>query len=133
MLFKYKNNSYINLGDGSHNRIVWSCSNTVKTHNVNIFHKILATSFPVAKTFIEYNSNNSEKNEEESTDIEFTKQKAGTEMMKMLLTLNDQMYMKKTRKILLWLTSLRACKSKLMRIFFQKLNWIIVWWLRYRT
>ena len=26
-----KNNSYINLGDGSHIRIVWSCSNAVKT------------------------------------------------------------------------------------------------------
>ena len=33
------NNSYINLDDGNHIRIVWSCSsNAVKTHNVNIFH-----------------------------------------------------------------------------------------------
>ena len=30
-----KNNSYINLGDGNHIRIVWSCSNAVKTHNVS--------------------------------------------------------------------------------------------------
>ena len=30
-----KNNSFINLGDGSHIRIVWSCGNAV-THNVNI-------------------------------------------------------------------------------------------------
>ena len=30
-----KNNSYINLDDGDHIRIVWSCSNAVKTHNVS--------------------------------------------------------------------------------------------------
>ena len=28
-------NSYINLGDGSYIRIVWSFSNAVKTHNVS--------------------------------------------------------------------------------------------------
>ena len=33
-----QNNSYINLGHGNHIRIAWSCSNAVKTHNVNIFH-----------------------------------------------------------------------------------------------
>ena len=44
-------------------------------------------------------------------------------MMKMQLTLNDQVYKK---KILLWLTSLRACKSKLMRKIFLKSNWMIV-------
>ena len=32
-----KNNSNINLDDGNHIRIVWFCSNAVKTHNV-IFH-----------------------------------------------------------------------------------------------
>ena len=37
-----KNNSYINLGDWIHIRIVWSCSNAVKMHNVNIFHKNFA-------------------------------------------------------------------------------------------
>ena len=31
---------------------------------------------------------------------------------------------KKSKKILLWLTSVRACKSKLMRKFFQKSNWM---------
>ena len=46
-------------------------------------------------------------------------------MMKMLLALSDQMYKKKTRKILLWLTSFRTCKSKLMKNFFQKSNWMI--------
>ena len=30
-----KNNSYINLDDGNYIGIVWSCSNTVKTHNVS--------------------------------------------------------------------------------------------------
>ena len=34
--FEYiKNNSYINLDDGNHIRVVWSCSNAVKTHNVS--------------------------------------------------------------------------------------------------
>ena len=28
-------NTYINLGDGSYIRIVWSCGNAVKTHNVS--------------------------------------------------------------------------------------------------
>ena len=30
-----KNNSYINLDNENHIRIVWSCSNAVKTHNVS--------------------------------------------------------------------------------------------------
>ena len=77
------------------------------------------------KTSIEYNSNNPEENndeEKEPINIEFSEQNADPEMIKMLLTLNDQMLKKKKRKILLWLTSLRACKSKLMRNFFQKSN-----------
>ena len=41
-------------------------------------------------------------------------------MMKMLLNLNDQMYNKKTSRILLWLTSLKACKIKLMKKIFLK-------------
>ena len=53
-----KNKSYINLGDGSQIRIVWSCSNAVKTHNVlYIPFKILSTRRPVAKTSIKYNNN----------------------------------------------------------------------------
>ena len=40
--------------------------------------------------------------------------------MKMLLTLDDQVYKKMMRKILLRLTSLKACKSKLMMKFFKK-------------
>ena len=43
-----------------------------------IFHKILVTGRPVAKTLIEYNNNNLEENDEEekkSINIEFTKQK----------------------------------------------------------
>ena len=46
-------------------------------------------------------------------------------MMKMLLTLNDKMYKNNTRKKLLFLTSLRTCKSKLMRKIFHKSNWMI--------
>ena len=40
------------------------------------------------------------KKEKEPIDIEFTEQKAGPEMMKMLMTLNDHVY-KKTSKILI--------------------------------
>ena len=64
----------------------------------------METGLPVWQNFIKYNSNYSEENDEEekkTIDIEFTNQKAGPEVMKMLLTLNDQVYMKKTRKILL--------------------------------
>ena len=55
-----------------------------------IFHKILATGRPVAKTLIKYNKNNSEENDEkekELMDIEFTDQNADPEIMKMLSTL----------------------------------------------
>ena len=45
--------------------------------------------------------------------------------MKMLLTLDDQMYKKKSKKILLWLTSLRACKSKMIKKNFPKSDWMI--------
>ena len=44
-----KNNLYINLGDGSHIKIVWSCSNAVKIHNVSCILYILATGKPVSK------------------------------------------------------------------------------------
>ena len=57
-------------------------------------------------------------------NIELTEQKVNPEIVKMLLTLNDQMY-KKSRKILFWITSLRACKSKLMRKILQKSKWMI--------
>ena len=52
-----KNNSYINLDDGNHIRIDWSCSNAVKSHNDHIFYKKLAAGRPVAKTLVKYNSN----------------------------------------------------------------------------
>ena len=87
-----KNNSYINLDDENHIKIVWSCSNAVKTHNVNIFHKNIATGLLVAKTLIKYNNSleaNDEK-EKEPIDIDFTEQKQILIMMKMLFTLNDQ-------------------------------------------
>ena len=75
----------------------------------------MATSLPVAKTLIEYNYNNLEENEEEEEkeqiDIEVSEQKVDPEMMKMLLTLDDQVYKKKSRKILLWLTSLKITKA----------------------
>ena len=53
----------------------------------------MATGRPVAKTLIKYNSNSLEENEEEkeSIDTELTEQNQILIMMKMLLTLNDQM------------------------------------------
>ena len=88
-----------------------------------IFHKFLATGHPVAKNLIIYNNNLEEKDEKEKDpiNIELSEQKANSEMVKMLLTLDDQMY-KKTRKILFWLISLRASKSKLMRRILQKVT-----------
>ena len=82
----------------------------------------MATGSPVAKTLIKYN-NNLEENEDEdkeSINIELTEQIQILIMMKMLLTLDDQMCKKKMRKILLWLTSLRACNSKLIKKIFPK-------------
>ena len=71
----------------------------------------MVTGLPVAKTLIEYNNNSLEENDEEkkeSIDIELIEPKADPEMMKILLTLDYRMYKKKTMKILLWLTLLRA-------------------------
>ena len=54
----------------------------------------MATGRPVAKTLIKYNSYRLVENDEEENEpinIEFTDQKIDYEMMKMLLTLNDQM------------------------------------------
>ena len=73
----------------------------------------MTTGLPVAKTLIKYNSNSLTENDEEEKvpiDIEFAKQKADPEMMKMLLALDDQVHKKKMRKILLWLTSLKITK-----------------------
>ena len=64
-------------------------------------------------------------NEEEPIDIEFTEKNALPEMMKMLLTLNHQMYKKKSRKILLWLTSLRITKAN----WWEKLSKKVTRWI----
>ena len=81
-----------------------------------IFNINLTTDLLVANTLIKYNKNSEENDgeEKELIDIELTEQKAYPEMMQTLLTLNNQVYKMKTRKILLWLTSMRACKSKLI-------------------
>ena len=88
------NNSYINLDDEIYIRIFWSCINAVKTHNVNIFHKkISATGLLVAEILIKYNSNNLEENDEEEKEpinIELTDHKQIFIIIKILLTLNDQ-------------------------------------------
>ena len=54
----------------------------------------MATGKPVAKTLIKYNINSFEENDEKEKDpidIELTEQKQILIMMKMLLTLDDQM------------------------------------------
>ena len=48
--------------------------------------------------------NEEDEEEKEPIDIEFILQNANSEMIKMLLTLDDQMCKIKMRKILLWLT-----------------------------
>ena len=59
-----------------------------------IFHKkISATGLPVTEILIKYNNNNLEENDEEEKEpinIELTGQKQILIMMKILLTLNDQ-------------------------------------------
>ena len=69
----------------------------------------MTTGLPVAKTLIKYNNRLEEKDDEEKEpiDTKFTEQKADPEMMKMLLIFNDQVFKKKTRKILLWLILLK--------------------------
>ena len=63
-----KNNSYINLDDGNHIVILWSCSNAVKKQCLVYSIKILATGRPVAKTLIKYNSYRLEENDEEENE-----------------------------------------------------------------
>ena len=80
-MFDYiKNNSYITLGDGGHIRIVWSCSNAVKTHNfLYISWKKFDNWSSNCQTLIKYNSNNPEENDEEEKEpinIELTEQKS---------------------------------------------------------
>ena len=79
----------------------------------------------VSKTSIKYNRNSLKKinkDEKETIDIELTEQKADSEIIKMLLTFDDQMY-KEKRNRLLALTWLRAYKSKLIRNFSK--NWLV--------
>ena len=72
----------------------------------------MITGLKVANALIHNISNCWEENEEEKEliDFELTEQKDGPEMMKMLLTLDYQVYKKKSRKILL--TSLKTIKAK---------------------
>ena len=70
--------------------VVMRQKHTISDYSIKKF----ATGRLVAKTLIKYNSSCSEKNDEkekEPIDIEFTDQNADPEIMKMLLTLDDQM------------------------------------------
>ena len=63
-------------------------------------------------------------NEEEPINLEFSEQNADPEMMKMIFTLDERMDKNKTRKILLWLTSLKITKASWWEIFLK-----VAWWL----
>ena len=116
------NNSYIYLSDGSRIIIVWSCSNAVKTHNFSYFHKNFGNWKTSCQNFNKIYNNLDVNDEEEMEPIntELTDQKQILIIVKMLLNLVDQV--DKKTKILLWLTSLRSCKSKLMRQIFKKVT-----------
>ena len=60
-----------------------------------------------------------EEEEKEPIDIEFTEQKAGLEMMKILLNLDDRLCKKK--KISFWITSLKITKASWWVFFSKKL------------
>ena len=69
---------------------------------------------------IEYKQQLEENDREKTIDIKFTEQKFDPEMMKMQLTLYDQMYKEKSRKTLLWLTSLTITKANWQAIILRK-------------
>ena len=78
----------------------------------------MATGLLVAKTLIKYNRialRKMIKKRRSQLILSLLSKTMILKLMKMWLTLDGRMCKKKTRKILLWLTSLRACKSKLMR------------------
>ena len=86
----------------------------------------MATGRPVAKILIKYDGNNLEENDEEKNeliDVELTEQKYLLEMMKIRLTLNDQMYKKKTRKILSDYLHWELAKSSRWGRFSKKVTW----------
>ena len=123
------NNLFINLDDGNNIRIVWSwCSNAIKIHNVlNIpLKKNSATGWSVAETFIKYNNNNLEENDEEEKEpinIELTDQKSypyndENSIDSKWSDLQDED--EEDIALANFIESLK--KSKLMRKFFQKSN-----------
>ena len=78
----------------------------------------MTTGLPVAKNLIKYNSNSLTENDEEEKvpiDIEFALQKADPEMMKMLLTLDDQVHKMKKRDDITLVNFIENYKSKLIR------------------
>ena len=83
----------------------------------------MATVRSVVKTLIEYNSNNLEENDEEKKELILNLLRKILIMMKMLLTLNDQIN-KMKRKILVWLTSLKLQKQADEEIFFKVTGWL---------
>ena len=93
-----------------------------------IFYKIFATGRPDAKTLIKYNNNNLEEKDEvekEPIDIELTEQKADPEMMKMLLTLNDQAVQEEDEEDIALANFIENYKTRRREIFCRKSNLMI--------
>ena len=89
-----------------------------KHSSSHMFYLKYCKGLPVAKALIEYNSNDLEemmKKRRSQLILSLLSKKLILKIMKMLLTLDDWMYKKKTIKILSRITSLKAYKSKLMR------------------
>ena len=85
-----------------------------------ILFKNLATGLPVLKTLIKYNNNSLEENDEkekEPIDLEFVEQKADPYNDENSIDYKWSDVNEEEIKILLWQTSLRTCKSKLMKRF----------------
>ena len=121
------NNSYINLSDGNNIKIIYILSQCSKTHKIlNITLKIWLPIFQFLKIkldIIAMTWREMVKKRKNQLILSLLSKKLVLKTMKMVLTLDDRIdKKKKTKKILLWITSLRAYKSKLVRNFFQKIT-----------
>ena len=129
-----KNNSFINLGDWGLIRIVWSL---VMQQKHNVYYSInLATGRPDTKTLTKYNNNSLEKNDEEEKEpinIDLTEQKADHYNNENAIHFRWSDVNKEDKDIALTNLNESLLKQTDEEFFFQKSNWMIVWWLRYRT
>ena len=98
--------------------------------------KNLSTGRPVAKTLIKYNCNRLEENdgkEKEPINIKFTDQNADPYNDENAIDFRWSDIKEEYEEEIALTNFIENYKSKLMIKMFQKSNWMIVWWLRYRT